>query len=316
MRVVKSTPEAWAAEWDNAALTHAIDARLQADGMFEPLAHVAEQVHRFEDTDLVSLVEMRYGSVVDPATLTPKSRAKWQASAARGYIVSNPFLLGRRCYWLRDGEARIGTAAFRLLRGTMRPSIEVSSVYVMHAQRRRGWGTRLLHRVRDEAYAAGVEAVGLTTLWASQPDVCFYLRAGMWIRMWKHDLSFVFARDLPAWHVEHDGPVARFCVAGRVLITAHHEGVRLGWDTSPEFVDELGDVYWYAPGTFAVYLASRGWPLIRSDEEWRTQLKLGFSDCGGPEGLAFQIRGFEAYARRHGWSVTTPRIPGLDYGAR
>jgi len=60
-------------------------------------------------------------------------------------------------------------------------------------------------------------------------------------------------------------------------------------------------------------LALRGWPLLRSDEEWQAQLAQGFSDSGGPEGLAFRIQRYEAWANKHGWRVDTPRIPGLDY---
>jgi hypothetical protein len=41
-------------------------------------------------------------------------------------------------------------------------------------------------------------------------------------------------------------------------------------------------------------------------------LRQGFSDLGGPEGLAFKIRLWEAWARKHAWRVETPRIPGLE----
>ena len=37
------------------------------------------------------------------------------------------------------------------------------------------------------------------------------------------------------------------------------------------------------------------------------------SDVGQPEGLAYKIEVFEAVARRDGWMVGTPRIPGIAY---
>ena len=39
----------------------------------------------------------------------------------------------------------------------------------------------------------------------------------------------------------------------------------------------------------------------------------GWGDAGLPEGLAYKITIFEAYARHLGLLVDTPRIPGLVY---
>ena len=100
----------------------------------------------------------------------------------------------------------------------------------------------------------------------------------------------------------------------RVLIKARRLGERLEWRETPEMTSRAdSEVRWLAPGTFAVALATRGWPLLTSDDAWRRQLEQGFSDGGGPEGLAFKIRSFEAWNRKNGWRVDTPRIPGLDY---
>ena len=64
------------------------------------------------------------------------------------------------------------------------------------------------------------------------------------------------------------------------------------------------DVHPTARRTFAVALAVRGFPLVRSPEA---------AGDGEPEGLARQIVRFEAWDLRAGWEVRTPRIPGLSY---
>ena len=67
----------------------------------------------------------------------------------------------------------------------------------------------------------------------------------------------------------------------------------------------------YCVKTFAVVLATRGWPLIRSERLW--QEAWNSVDGGEPEGLALKIEIFEAFARKHSWAISTPKIPGVHY---
>jgi hypothetical protein len=138
----------------------------------------------------------------------------------------------------------------------------------------------------------------------------------MWVWGWKRSLDFIRRRELPAWSIALDGDIARFLVqeAGtwRTLIEVRRAGVRLEW-LEPGLRHEREELDFLAPGTFAVALAVRGFPLITSDDAWRAERERGFSDCGGPEGLALKIRRFEAWDRKHGWQTPAPRIPGLDY---
>ena len=98
----------------------------------------------------------------------------------------------------------------------------------------------------------------------------------------------------------------------RPLVDARRAGPRLEWSET-RLGAERNDLKFLAPGTFAVALAVRGFPLITSDDAWQAELRRGFSDCGGPDGLALKIRRFEAWSRKNGWQTPAPRIPGLDY---
>ena len=72
----------------------------------------------------------------------------------------------------------------------------------------------------------------------------------------------------------------------------------------------IGEAYWHATSTLSLALALHGWPLVRSREEWERSY---FADAGPPEALAYKITIWEAWDRKHGRVVSTPRIPGLEY---
>lgn len=63
-------------------------------------------------------------------------------------------------------------------------------------------------------------------------------------------------------------------------------------------------------GTGVAFQALRGWPLIRSQRFWD---EFHHSDAGPPEALAHKIAIWEAWDRKHGFRVETPKIPGLEY---
>src|SRR5262249_7512388 len=110
---------------------------------------------------------------------------------------------------------------------------------------------------------------------------------------------------------------ARFEIPGEPepLITARRRGERLEWIGSEQWAamkeSDRWDIHHSAPATFALALALRGWPLIRSGEHWAK--RPGWSDMGEPEGLAYKIEIFEAIDRREGFQVRCPVIPGLGY---
>ncbi|MGH7818268.1 MAG: hypothetical protein ACREQ9_00700, partial [Candidatus Binatia bacterium] len=102
----------------------------------------------------------------------------------------------------------------------------------------------------------------------------------------------------------------------QVLWRAQRAGERLDLEETTALRRlEKDDENWFmtlcALATLSVALAVRGWPLIRSDAAWGERRKS--SDVGQPEGLAHKIEVFEAVARRDGWVVGTPRIPGIAY---
>jgi hypothetical protein len=100
------------------------------------------------------------------------------------------------------------------------------------------------------------------------------------------------------------------------ILQAARDGERLVWNELPayaEAVAERSELRHRAPGTFALALAVRGFPLVRSAELWSE--RHSWSDGGEPEGLAHKIEVFEAADRKSGYEIRTPRIPGLRYRA-
>jgi hypothetical protein len=297
-----------------------VHARLAAASDLRPVSDNATAARLFADHDLASLVECRCGTLLDPSAFNRTTRRVWTARATTSPSEIGPtrdrdFL---RPYWLMSQGRRIGTIAVTtssLGGGTLR----VFSLYVLPLHRGAGHARRAIRAVYDAVIAEGLRGLRLDTEWCWQPTVRFYCGIGMWIHMWKRGLDFALRRDLAPWRLELEGDRARFVVdlasGPRVLLRARHNGKRLGWRVARASEDDEStkEMVWRAHGTFAVALALRGWPLLRSDKDWKEQLAQGFSDCGGPEGLAFRIQRYEAWANKHGWRVDTPRIPGLDY---
>lgn len=268
------------------------------------------------DCDLASLAENRLGDTTDPRAIDEARRAHWQARATE----ERPWTLasrGRyeRCYWLLEGGERTGTIA--LATSTLGAgALRVSSFYVLPPYRGRGTGRRALARVQ-EALARQDLGLRLETSWCWQPAVRFYLRAGLWIYMWKRELSFSWFPGTPSPRIEVGDTAASLSVARGaetvVLARAHRRGDALDLEEAPhELADdrELGQAYWQADSTLSLALALHGWPLIRSAEEWE---ESHYADGGPPESLAYKIGIWEAWARKRGWRVDTPRILGIPY---
>ncbi|WP_438004077.1 GNAT family N-acetyltransferase [Sorangium sp. So ce321] len=298
----------------------AVHAVLVAGGAIERLAMDDAETRLWMDCELASLVENRFFERVDPASRGAELRDVWEPRATRdGAQLGTPHAGARYVvpYWLTQDGCRVGTIALSTggLNGTL---LEVSSLYVLSAHRGRGVASAALRRADEVARAHGAQGLGVRTPWAWQAAVRFYLGLRMWVAGWADALAFTWRRGLPAYDIEIDGGEATFGVVvdGRKehLIRASREGDRLGWVESPSMEAsraERSDVASLAPGTFAVALATRGFPLIRSEGRWRE--RHGPSCVGEPEALAQRIELFEAVDRSFGFDVRTPRVPGLLY---
>lgn len=291
----------------------AAHAALIVDRTVEPLSPDPAETRRWLDCELASLVEGRFFVPLDPLALTPADRACWEPRATSEEPLSSPHGHDwyRLPYWLLDGGARVGTIA--LATSFMGAQlVTVSSLYTLPGQRRRGLAARALRRAQAAVVAEGGRGLRVPAYWTWQPAVRFYLGLGMWITDWKHSLVFCWRRDLPEHRIEVGEREARFGVVkeGRVepLLVATREGDRLGWT---EIVPPGPEVPREAGYTFAVALATHGFPLIRSAAAW--EARYASSDAGDPEGLAYKIEVFEACDRRSGYEVRAPRLPGLAY---
>jgi GNAT superfamily N-acetyltransferase len=294
-----------------------IDARLAMHPCFEALDEGdVFDVRQFCNVDLANIVETRIGTSIDPNELEGGERESWlERTLEPGESIDTPFVLGRRCFWLRDQAGRIGTIAYTVLPYRMVPTIEVSSLYITRERRSCGWGRSMLLALRDAAYAAGIVKVELTTAWCSQRALRFYCANGLWLESWKRDLRLGFARARPAWRLEIEGGRARFLVGEpeEALIVAERRGELLHWYETASLHEESDDLRLYAPSTCALALAVAGWPLITSQAVWQEQLEWGCADLGGPDELAVRIQAFEIRASKKRWRSDTPRIPGLKY---
>jgi hypothetical protein len=176
-------------------------------------------------------------------------------------------------------------------------------------RRNRGLARRALDALREVLTEHDL-GLKLDTSWCWPRNVEYYLRLGMWLRMWKRELQFTWSPDVPppilqvgqqraAISIEVDG-------VRREIHHAERDGDRLIYE--PRFEDD--DRVYNADTTFALALAIHGWPLIRSERAWNESY---WADAGPPEALAYKITIWEAWSRKHGWLVETPRIPGLEY---
>ncbi|MEP7121523.1 MAG: GNAT family N-acetyltransferase [Byssovorax sp.] len=285
-------------------------------GALAPAALGGDDERAWLDCDLASLAENWLGERLDPRELDEARRRDWQSRA-----LEEPAMpLARRtkyerCYWLLDGGERKGTMA--LATGTLGGSrLYLASFYVYPPYRGDGVGRRAMARLTD---ALGRHGLGLKldTSWCWQRTVRFYLSAGLWVRMWKRDLELCWDPGTPAPILTIGDETATLSVAieGRptLLARARRRGDVLELDQPAKALssdERLGEACWHADGTLALGLALRGWPLVRSPEQWARSYH---ADGGPPEALAYKITLWEAWARKRGWTATTPRIPAMVY---
>lgn len=305
-------------EQDQARI-RAICTCLASDGVVEPLADRPDDNRAWNGWELASLIEGNLGQQIDVGTLNDDQRSRWELKASWGHRpLRSPHKGYYLPHWLLENGVRAGTISFAtMFKGLS--LFEVSSLFVAPAFRGRGIARRALEATYRTALAAGAGGLVLSTAWAWQSSIRFYLHIGMWVRLWKHALQLTWDPDLPAYQVEVGTSEARFLIETgsgfEPWLEAEPRGERLGWRELPAYralaEDKGRPEAWYdAVGTFALHLAVAGWPLIRSDELWQ---EGRWADFGPPESLAYKIEVFEAVARRDGFVVPTPRIPGIAY---
>ena len=289
---------------------------LVRSGALAPVALGGAEERAWLDCDLASLAENWLGERLDPRELDEARRADWQSRA----LEEPPMALTRRseherCYWLLDGGQRKGTMA--LATGTLGGKrLYLASFYVYPPCRGEGVGRRAMARLTE---ALGRHGLGLRldTSWCWQRTVRIYMQLGLWVYMWKRDLTLCWDPVTPPPIVEVGDKTASLSVplgsSRIVLARASRRGsaIELAEPVRALAKDKrLGAAYWHAESTLALALALHGWPLVRSPEEWQRSYH---SDAGAPESLAYKITLWEAWARKRGWRGETPRIPGIEY---
>jgi GNAT superfamily N-acetyltransferase len=267
----------------------------------------------WSDCDLASLAENRLGDATDPRTLGDRQRTEWRARVCTEGLSAPSERQMDACFWLLEEGERVGTLA--LSRGAVGNSLlRLSSLYVLPTHRGCGVATRALERMRS-VLGSWRYGIRLETCWPWQAAVRFYLRRGFWVRMWKRDLEFQWRFDAPPAIVQVDNGCASVAVdlEGErvVLAKAERDGDELSFEEASVPADPRirADV-WDASSTLSLALALHGWPLIRSRELWE---RCHWSDAGPPEALAHRIEVWEAWDRKQGYRVETPKIPGLEY---
>ncbi len=294
----------------------AVHAALLKQGMLREVTLGGPEERLWLDCDLASLAENRLGDRTDPRTLTDERRTAWRSTAteeAEWPIASRSRF--EQCYWLQAGGERVGTMALSTS-SLGSAALRMASFYVFPTHRRLGIGRRALHQLQ-EVLAQNQLGLRLETNWCWPRTVQFYVAAGMWVYMWKRELTLCSYPHTPLPQIQVGDTTATLhvTVGGEVILLAkaHRHGDRVEFeDLSPELAEDkrIGEAYWHAFSTLSLALAQSGWPLVRSPATWE---KSRYADANTSEGLAYKIIIWEAKAKSCGWLVETPRIAGLVY---
>lgn len=274
--------------------------------------------------ELAIFAEYRLAGLPDPRGLSDTAIADGAARAlAPGERLGDPADLDAYLpYWLvRDGQV-LGTVALALREsGWDECVLWIASLFLFREARRQGHASRIIADLVGLARRMGLGGIRLETDWTWQGALHLYLRLGFGVANWKRGLSLVRYLEDPIHALEAQGPRLAFVRPGKdgrrplTLLRAGRSGDRLRWEDlrapGAACADTATPPRLNVESTFALCLAMRGWPLIRSPEDWAQRDR--WCDVGMPEGLAEKIGIFEAYSRHCGFRVRTPRIPGLVY---
>lgn len=281
-------------------------------GLLDPVEPGSDDERLWLDCELASLAEHRLGDLTDPRALDAATRLRWAREVTREAL---PTLAGRISYefafWLLEDGARVGTLAVSHSLLGMRDA-RVSSLYVLPDRRGGGVGRRALARLRA---LLGEQRCGyrLETSWCWPRVVRFYLRAGLWVRMWKHDLQFCDGASLPRAEITVGADEITVGAEGVVLARATLRDGAMSWEeraVSKDVERRFGEAAYHAHSTLAVVMALEAWPLVRSEALRESR---GWGDAGAPEALAARIPVWEAMDRAQGWRVAARPIPGIAY---
>lgn len=289
----------------------AVFRRLVQAGRLAPVAGEDDE-RLFADCDLAALAENRLGERADPRVEGDARRTFWQARATDERVIAPSERYYQRCFWMLDEGERAGTIAIanETFGSTL---VHVASLYVLPDHRGRGTARATLTALRDALGAHGL-GLRLDTSWCWQPAVSLYLRMGMWVHMWKRELTFRWSAAEPAPILDVGERRATFSIvidgSPKQILEASRRGDRLVLDLDGEGDERDRWLRWDASSTLSLALACESWPLIRSAEQWED---CRGSDLGPPEALAEKIVVWEAWNRHRGWNVVTPRIPGLEH---
>lgn len=288
-------------------------AELVAGGVVAPVKRGREEGRRWVDCELAAFAENRLGERLDPFTLDPGTRDRWEREVLGGRPEPPAKRSYQDCYWIVHEDGHAGTIGVG--RRGLSGFVWVESVYLRPPFRGRGIMAGAIRHVRTVLEAHGL-GLRLETDWTWQGAVRFYLGRGLWLRSWKRALAFVGVpkRPAPIVSVGRHRASIRVESEGEIVVLARVErkGDRLVYpDRDAELwrngEDHLATDAW---STLALAMALEGWPLIRSERHWE---RCRFSDFFHPEALAARIREWEAWSAGQGWRVETPRIPGVGY---
>lgn len=296
-----------------AARVAAVHEALVSAGTLTPLALGGFDETLWTDCELASFAEHRLGDGTDPRWLDGARRARWLADATLDPVQPPGERASEQGYWLTHEGRRVGTVALGTALSVPK-RLDIWSLYVFPSERGAGHAFRALQSIRGALAAEGL-GLRLSTSWTWQHTLRFYLRFGLWVRMWRRDVDLYVDPDMPSPRTTFRENTASLCVAlgDRTveLASATREGERLFVESRAHPLEASTEpLLWDAASTLAVTLALAGWPLVRSAADCG---QWGASDGVHPEGLARRIVRWEGWYRARGWRVETPRIPGLDY---
>jgi GNAT superfamily N-acetyltransferase len=290
-----------------------VEGELLRAGIVEVLDVDSEDdVARWAACDLSSMVEGSFQVTLDPFRLAKDSYQSWLDRLGESYDA--PIFVRdvgyTRFLWLLDREERVGTLALPTT-SVGRFDLQLWSIYVHPSHRRHGITTRMLQACYDASLRAGFRGICLSTHWPWQRSLRYYLNRGLWVTGWGRSIDLASPRDIPAYVIDEQPDRISLTLRNNAAPwwTATRDGARVELVEDRSISAKYDRLIGHA--TIAVVLATRGWPLVRSAAHWeRRQLS---SEIGEMEGLAYKIQIFEAVARRQGWVLQTPRIPGLEY---
>ena len=280
----------------------------------EPMADTDADRAGIYDANLCCMIEDCFG---EPARLRPLgkrrrrqlekrlSRRRWRAiDPSRGFP-------GTASFWLTVNGARVGTIG--LLDPTGRRYQPVAGLIIDPKHRGKGYAKDALIAMQKAAIRKKYLGISIETDWTFGPLAGIYLKWGFWVQNWKHYLTLTRSTERPPFEFGHSGSRAWMSIPGeekpRFVAEARGDRLELA-EHQPGGDDGILDPV-VQLSTFSLHLATIGFPLVRSREQWQRAKENPLGP--DPECLGRRIIEWEAHARLAGETISSPRIPGLPY---